>query len=132
MGAAQEGAGAAELVGVARGTVQARLDRLQERGVVKSFAPTVDPGALGYPVTMSQVMPKTDVNSQIAAYFGDFAMGAKFGEVTGSMAIAMDTSLGFKSHTTYFRCSERIAINVHDVGDTTDAGPIVGLISAAS
>ncbi len=88
--------------------------------------------ALGYPVTMSQVMPKTDVNSQIAAYFGDFAMGAKFGEVTGSMAIAMDTSLGFKSHTTYFRCSERIAINVHDVGDTTDAGPIVGLISAAS
>ena len=88
--------------------------------------------ALGYPVVMSQVMPKTDSNSQIAALFGDFGMGAKFGEVTGSMAIAMDTSLGFKSHTTYFRCSERIAINVHDVGNTTDAGPIVGLISAAS
>ena len=43
--------GASRALGVARGTVQARLDRLQERGVVKSFAPQVDPGALGYPVT---------------------------------------------------------------------------------
>ncbi|HET6967304.1 MAG TPA: Lrp/AsnC family transcriptional regulator [Ornithinibacter sp.] len=43
--------GASRSLGVARGTVQARLDRLQERGVVKSFAPQVDPGALGYPVT---------------------------------------------------------------------------------
>ena len=43
--------GASRALGIARGTVQARLDRLQERGVVKSFAPQVDPGALGYPVT---------------------------------------------------------------------------------
>jgi DNA-binding Lrp family transcriptional regulator len=38
-------------LGVARGTVQARLDRLVERGVIKSFAPTLDPVALGYGVT---------------------------------------------------------------------------------
>ncbi len=43
--------GASRSLGVARGTVQARLDRLQERGVIKSFAPQVDAGALGYPVT---------------------------------------------------------------------------------
>ena len=43
--------GASRALGVARGTVQARLDRLQERGVVDPFAPTVDAGALGYPVT---------------------------------------------------------------------------------
>ena len=43
--------GAARRLGVARGTIQARLDRLVERGVIKSFAPQVDPGALGYPVT---------------------------------------------------------------------------------
>ena len=43
--------GASRALGVARGTVQARLDRLQERGVLKSFAPQVDAGALGYPVT---------------------------------------------------------------------------------
>ncbi|MFE7562996.1 Lrp/AsnC family transcriptional regulator [Kitasatospora sp. NPDC057500] len=36
---------------VARGTVQARLDRLQARGVIGGFGPEVDPAALGYPVT---------------------------------------------------------------------------------
>lgn len=43
--------GASRRLGVARGTVQARLDRLVSRGVVRGFAPTIDPGALGYPVT---------------------------------------------------------------------------------
>ncbi len=43
--------GASRLLGVARGTVQARLDRLQTKGVIRSFAPTVDPASLGYPVT---------------------------------------------------------------------------------
>ena len=38
-------------VGAARATVQARLDRLIRRGVISSFAPTLDPVALGYGVT---------------------------------------------------------------------------------
>lgn len=36
---------------MARGTVQARLDRLQATGVIRGFGPQVDPTALGYPVT---------------------------------------------------------------------------------
>jgi DNA-binding Lrp family transcriptional regulator len=36
---------------VARGTVQARLDRLQERGVITGYGPDVDPAAIGYEVT---------------------------------------------------------------------------------
>lgn len=36
---------------VARGTVQARLDRLERDGVVTSWAPHVSPAALGYGVT---------------------------------------------------------------------------------
>lgn len=38
-------------LGVARGTVQARLDRLRVSGVIRGFGPQVDPAALGYPVT---------------------------------------------------------------------------------
>src|SRR3954469_18553392 len=38
-------------LGVARGTVQARLDRLQARGVIRGFAPEIEPAALGYQVT---------------------------------------------------------------------------------
>lgn len=36
---------------VARGTVQARLDRLERVGVVRGWGPEVDPEAMGYPVT---------------------------------------------------------------------------------
>ena len=42
---------ASRRLGVARGTVQARLDRLQSRGVITGHGPDIDPGALGYPVT---------------------------------------------------------------------------------
>ncbi len=36
---------------VARGTVQARLERLAARGVITGYGPEVDPAALGYEVT---------------------------------------------------------------------------------
>lgn len=40
----------ARLLGVARGTVQARLDKLQRRGVITGFDPDVDLRAIGYDV----------------------------------------------------------------------------------
>jgi DNA-binding Lrp family transcriptional regulator len=42
---------ASRRLGVARGTVQARLDRMTERGVITGYGPDVDPAALGYEVT---------------------------------------------------------------------------------
>jgi DNA-binding Lrp family transcriptional regulator len=42
---------ASRRLGVARGTVQARLDKLESAGVVRGWGPDVDPAALGYPVT---------------------------------------------------------------------------------
>jgi DNA-binding Lrp family transcriptional regulator len=42
---------ASRRLGVARGTVQARLDRLRSRDVIIGFGPDVDPAALGYGVT---------------------------------------------------------------------------------
>jgi DNA-binding Lrp family transcriptional regulator len=38
-------------LGVARGTVQARLDRLEAAGVITGWAPAVDSTALGFPVS---------------------------------------------------------------------------------
>ena len=37
-------------LGVARGTVTARMEKLQARGIVTGFGPDLDPGELGYPV----------------------------------------------------------------------------------
>ena len=42
---------ASRRLGVARGTVQARLDRLTRTGVVSGWGPALDPEAIGYPVT---------------------------------------------------------------------------------
>jgi DNA-binding Lrp family transcriptional regulator len=38
-------------LGVARGTVQARLDKLIARGVIRGFGPEVSPAAIGFGVT---------------------------------------------------------------------------------
>lgn len=42
---------ASRRLGVARGTVQARLDKLAAGGVVTGWGPSVDPAAMGFPVT---------------------------------------------------------------------------------
>ena len=42
---------ASRRLGVARGTVQARLDRLQARDVVTGYGPDIDPAALDHAVT---------------------------------------------------------------------------------
>jgi DNA-binding Lrp family transcriptional regulator len=39
---------AARRLGVARGTVQARLAKLEARGVITGYGPEVDPAAMGY------------------------------------------------------------------------------------
>ncbi|WP_205474409.1 Lrp/AsnC family transcriptional regulator [Nocardioides sp. SYSU D00038] len=42
---------ASRRLGVARGTVQSRLDKLVARGVVTGWGPDLSPAALGFPVT---------------------------------------------------------------------------------
>lgn len=42
---------ASRQLGVARATVQSRLDKLVSSGVIRTFAPAIDPEALGYDVT---------------------------------------------------------------------------------
>jgi DNA-binding Lrp family transcriptional regulator len=41
---------ASRRLGVARGTVQARLDKLTSSGVISGWGPTLEPEALGHPV----------------------------------------------------------------------------------
>ncbi len=43
-------------LGVARGTVQARMDRLEQRGILKGFPPEVDLAEMGYGLTAFAVL----------------------------------------------------------------------------
>ncbi len=86
---------------------------------------------LGYPVMFCQKMPSTEANSQICALFGNYKQGAMFGN-RNDLSLAVSNEYGFSTDTRAIRGIQRFDVNVHDVGDTTDAGPIVGLITAAS
>jgi DNA-binding Lrp family transcriptional regulator len=41
----------ARRVGVARGTVQARMAKLEARGVITGYGPEIEPQAMGYPIS---------------------------------------------------------------------------------
>ncbi|SDD02222.1 DNA-binding transcriptional regulator, Lrp family [Actinokineospora iranica] len=59
-------------LGVARGTVQARLDRLERRGVLTGFPPALDLAAMGYGLTAFAVLEiaqgkRTEVANRLRA-----------------------------------------------------------------
>ena len=86
----------------------------------------------GYPVEFSQVWPKTTATSSVVAALGDFRLGASFGDrQQESIMFSEHASIGgeslFERNEIGIRGTERFDINVHDAGDATNPGPIVGL-----
>jgi DNA-binding Lrp family transcriptional regulator len=71
---------------VARGTVQARLDRLQARGVIRSFAPEIDPAALGYGVTafVTLEIQQSRGHDPVAAHLAEIPEVLEAYTITGS------------------------------------------------
>lgn len=92
---------------------------------------------LGYPVNFTQVMPRSDANSQICAILGDLSMGAVMGDKRQRTLFTDPFSLSDKDQIRV-RGTERIDIIIHDVGNASataadrQPGSIVGLISGAS
>jgi len=87
---------------------------------------------LGYPVTISQIWPGTTAASQLCVVLGNFTQGASFGDrQQDSIAFSEHATVGgesvFERNQMAIRGTERFDINVHDVGDAVNAGPIVGL-----
>jgi DNA-binding Lrp family transcriptional regulator len=64
---------ASRRLGVARGTVQARLDRLEASGVVTGYGPELSAEALGYPVTAFLTL---EIRQETAGGGGHDAVGA--------------------------------------------------------
>lgn len=86
---------------------------------------------LSYPVEFSQVMPKAEGNSQICSVLGNLRQGAYLGD-RRQLTIARSNEVYFATVQIGIRGTQRVAVTVHGVGNTTDAGPICGLIMAAS
>lgn len=95
----------------------------------------------GFPVSLTSgtaAMPVSDsTKSQIFTLFGDFRMSSQFGDRAGiTIATSSEATVGstsmFDTDSFAIRGIERFDINNHDLGDATNAGPVVGFISAAS
>jgi HK97 family phage major capsid protein len=95
------------------------------------------PVFLGYPVNFTQAMPKVDANSQIAALLGDLSLACTLGD-RRKRAIFIDPYTLSGSDSIQYRGIERVDCVTNDVGNASGtpsarvAGPVVGLISAAT
>ena len=77
---------ASRRLGVARGTVQSRLDKLAAGGVIADWGPTLDPEALGYPVTafLTLEIRQGQGHDDVAAHLAGIAEVLEACTITGA------------------------------------------------
>lgn len=91
----------------------------------------VSPRFFGYPVVFTQAMSGvigTGTDGVPLAYFGDLSMATAFGDRRAVSIKTSDSALNaFEQDEIVIRGTQRIDINCHSVGDSTNAGAIVML-----
>lgn len=83
---------------------------------------------LGFPVVFTQVLPSTTgtLASTILCYLGDLRLAATIG-VRRNVQTQVSLDRYFENDLIGIKATERIAINVHERGDTVRTRPIVAL-----
>jgi len=81
---------------------------------------------LGLPVVWVLKMTAAPTTGTIAAYVGDLSL-AGIMAVKSDMQVATSSDRYFEADQTAFRAIQRLDINVHSLGSTTEAGPVVAL-----
>jgi HK97 family phage major capsid protein len=84
----------------------------------------------GFPVYISDQMP-ADAVSTCGAIFGNFNEGVIIGD-REDVEISVSEEAFWANDITAVKGTTRYDINVHDAGDGSDAGALVGLFTAAS
>jgi DNA-binding Lrp family transcriptional regulator len=129
------------LTSVARATVQSRLRRLAERGVIRDWAPTVDAGAAGFPVQAYVTLEISqgaldEVAADLAAIpqvleahvtTGSFDVICKVATASHAqlqeVLVRLDQSAAVVRSTSVVALSVLIEPRVLDLLHTADAGP---------
>jgi HK97 family phage major capsid protein len=100
-------------------------------GIVMQETPTGPrPHFMGYPVYLTQVLPQvtTDLSGSVMMLFGDMRKAVTLADRRQPTIARADMSQTFGEDKVQYRVTERIDINIHELGDNTTAGPIVGLV----
>lgn len=86
------------------------------------------PAYLGHPIIISEVMPTSATDTENMVLFGDLSMSSAFGS-RSDIQVDVSDQERWGNDQIAVRGKERFNIVNHDVGDATNAGPIVGLHS---
>lgn len=89
-----------------------------------------DAAFLGYPVFFSDKMPTATAASTVSALFGNFRMSTMLGE-RGRISIGRSEEYAFLDDLTTLKATTRTDINVHEPGDSSNAGGYVALKTAS-
>jgi len=83
----------------------------------------------GYPIVITEKMPVStgDLSGSIMLLFGDLSKAGTLGD-RRDVRIKVDESRYLDYDQIAIQGTERFDINIHDVGDATNAGPVVGLV----
>lgn len=113
---------------VALALIFQRLGLAAGGNTIQTLSGKFMPAYAGYPIVVSQVLPTSTstINGTCILLFGDLRMASTMGERRG-FTIQRDPSIYFLQDQIAIRATERIDIVNHDVGDSTNAGPIVAL-----
>lgn len=122
---------------VAFGETAERLAYAQGGSTAAELAGSFGQRLFGYPVEFVDVMPGTDGNSQVFAWFGNLSQAATLGDRM-TTAIKQDASKGFDTDTIYVKATQYLDIKVHEMGNynataaSRETGPIVGFVTINS
>lgn len=100
---------------------------------IQSVSGQFQPSFMGFPIIITPVLATTTstINDSHFFLFGDLSLAATMGE-RRNFTFAQSNDYKFAEDQIAVKATERIDINVHDVGDTSVAGPIVALIGKTS
>jgi HK97 family phage major capsid protein len=78
------------------------------------------------------VLPSTTgtLASTIYGFFGDLRLGSTYG-TRRSMRTEVSAERYFENDLIAIKCTERVAINIHERGEDIRSRPIIGLKTAA-
>ncbi len=108
-----------------------RLTQAAGGNTIQTLAGAVTQRYLGYEVVVTQSMPTStgDLVSTAMILFGDLSLAAKFGS-RRDVRIKTSEDRYIEFDQIAVQGTERFDINVHDLGDGTNGGPVVALIGA--
>ena len=85
---------------------------------------------LGFPIVIAQKLPaiNTTLTGKAMMFFGDIGLAAAMGERRGITIKRLDERFADADQIGIMG-TERFDINIHDMGDGTNAGPLVSLVA---